>query len=252
MANDRQQMGARLAGALARDVKGRTQPIDRRSMGYRLGSGMMPPPWATGPDGTGNMVPRTEVPTRDMPPYDKAPEATTQPVAYAGGNPYFDERTGQFTGPQAYKNFDLDKALANMRLGAQPQEMQRLSPGVYRGANGSLVDSTGRMLPNQPQRQPMPPQFRNNTNGQYPTNVGQQIGSGINPQYPSNVAQQIANGAMTPIPGQYGNPVMSDPTQAAMQAAQQYGMYQPPPRDVYIGKGMTMPIPQRPVMYGPK
>ena len=225
MANDRQQMGARLAGALARDVKGRTQPIDRRSMGYRLGSGMMPP-------------------------YDKAPEATTQPVAYAGGNPYFDERTGQFTGPQAYKNVGgMGNRIAESM---QPQEMQRLSPGVYRGADGSLVDSTGRMLPNQPQRQPMPPQFQNNTNGQYPTNVGQQIGSGMNPQYPSNVAQQIANGAMTPIPGQYGNPAMSDPTQAAMQAALQYGMYQPPPRDVYIGKGMTMPIPQRPVMYGRK
>jgi len=224
MANDSRGMGGRLAGALARDMR----PMPRRTMpkDYR-----------------------------------------DQPVAYVGGNPYFDERTGQFTGPQAYKNFDLDKALANMRLGAQPQEMQRLSPGVYRGADGSLVNSSGRMLPNQPQRQPMPPQsspmppsrpFGQNLNpnsGAFNPQwylSGQQVGGGMNPQYPSNVAQQIANGAMTPIAGQYGNPAMSDPTQAAMQAAQQYGMYQPPPRDVYIGKGMTMPIPQRPVMYGPK
>lgn len=251
MANDRQQMGARLAGALARDVKGRTQPIDRRSMGYRLGSGMMPPPWATGPDGTGNMVPRTQVPPRDMPPYDKAPEATTQPIAYAGGNPYFDERTGQFTGPQAYKNVGgMGNRIAESM---QPQEMQRLSPGVYRGADGSLVDSTGRMLPNQPQRQPMPPQSSNMpTSRPFGQNFNPNPGP-FNPQwYLSNAAQQIGSSPMTPIPGQYGNPAMSDPTQAAMQAAQQYGMYQPPPRDVYIGKGMTMPIPQRPVMYGPK
>jgi hypothetical protein len=62
-------------------------------------------------------------------------------MAYAGGTPAFNERTGQYQ----------SDIRGPMRAPNMPQtNLQRLSPGVYRDASGALVSPTGRPLPSQP------------------------------------------------------------------------------------------------------
>jgi hypothetical protein len=84
--------------------------------------------------------------------------------AYAGGNPNFDERTGQFTNrdpgfsrgpdrmgmPQAYP----DRIADPMRPQGDRGPLTRLSPGVYRNTQGQLTGPGGRVMPNQPNRNP--------------------------------------------------------------------------------------------------
>jgi len=82
--------------------------------------------------------------------------------AYAGGNPNFDERSGQFTNrdpgfsrgpdrmgmPQAYP----DRIADPMRPQGDRGPLTRLSPGVYRNTQGQLTGPGGRVMPNQPNR----------------------------------------------------------------------------------------------------
>ena len=84
--------------------------------------------------------------------------------AYAGGNPNFDERTGQFTNrdpgfsrgpdrmgmPQAYP----DRIADPMRPQGDRGPLTRVSPGVYRNTQGQLTGPGGRAMPNQPNRNP--------------------------------------------------------------------------------------------------
>jgi len=84
--------------------------------------------------------------------------------AYAGGNPNFDERTGQFTNrdpgfsrgpdrmgmPQAYP----DRIADPMRPQGDRGPLTRVSPGVYRNTQGQLTGPGGRVMPNQPNRNP--------------------------------------------------------------------------------------------------
>lgn len=90
---------------------------------------------------------------------------------------------------------------------SQPQQLTRLSPGVYRDASGALVNQQGGALPNQPQRggmaQPMPtPQGTYGAAGsipgarqdmlQIPPNVPPMPKGGQNMQ---NMGQQLARDA---------------------------------------------------------
>jgi hypothetical protein len=93
--------------------------------------------------------------------------------------------------------------IRDLRRDMQQMPRERLNPGVYRGADGSLVSQQGQMLPNQPRRDQQQPLVQNLQPSPFARD-----------QFPQN-----------------GN--------------MQY--YQPPPQDVYIGRGMSMPIPQRPV-----
>lgn len=77
----------------------------------------------------------------------REPQARIQPMPrgyneardlYAGGNPNFDERTGQY--------------IQNGMQKLQEPPMQRLSPGVYRNAQGQLVNSVGQIQSQQPQQ----------------------------------------------------------------------------------------------------
>jgi len=97
----------------------------------------------------------------------------------------------------------IGRDVRNLQRDMQQMPRERLSPGVYRGADGSLVNQQGQMLPNQPRRDQQQPLVQNLQPSPFARD-----------QFP-----------------QYGN--------------MQY--YQPPPQDVYIGRGMSMPIPQRPV-----
>jgi hypothetical protein len=89
--------------------------------------------------------------------------------AYAGGNPNFDERSGQFNNliryndprsaqgpdrmgmPQAYP----DRIADPMRPQGDRGPLTRLSPGVYRNTQGQLTGPGGRVMPNQPNRNPV-------------------------------------------------------------------------------------------------
>lgn len=95
----------------------------------------------------------------------------------------------------------LVQPIRDLRRDMQQMPRERLSPGVYRGADGSLVNQQGQMLPNQPRRDQQQPLVQN----------------------------------LQPSPF----------------ARDQFQYYQPPPQDVYIGRGMSMPIPQRPVPMPP-
>lgn len=88
--------------------------------------------------------------------------------AYAGGNPNFDERSGQFNNliryndprsaqgpdrmgmPQAYP----DRIADPMRPQGDRGPLTRVSPGVYRNTQGQLTGPGGRVMPNQPNRNP--------------------------------------------------------------------------------------------------
>ncbi len=93
--------------------------------------------------------------------------------------------------------------IRDLRRDMQQMPRERLSPGVYRGADGSLVSQQGQMLPNQPRRDQQQPLVQNLQPSPFARD-----------QFPQNGGMQY---------------------------------YQPPPQDVYIGRGMSMPIPQRPV-----
>lgn len=95
----------------------------------------------------------------------------------------------------------LVQPIRDLRRDMQQMPRERLSPGVYRGADGSLVNQQGQPLPNQPRRDQQQPLVQN----------------------------------LQPSPF----------------ARDQFQYYQPPPQDVYIGRGMSMPIPQRPVPMPP-
>lgn len=94
----------------------------------------------------------------------------------------------------------LVQPIRDLRRDMQQMPLERLSPGVYRGADGSLVNQQGQALPNQPRRDQQP------------------------------LVQNL---------------------QPSPFARDQFQYYQPPPQDVYIGRGMSMPIPQRPVPMPP-
>jgi hypothetical protein len=88
--------------------------------------------------------------------------------AYAGGDPNFDERSGQFNNliryndprsaqgpdrmgmPQAYP----DRIADPMRPQGDRGPLTRVSPGVYRNTQGQLTGPGGRAMPNQPNRNP--------------------------------------------------------------------------------------------------
>lgn len=88
--------------------------------------------------------------------------------AYAGGDPNFDERSGQFNNliryndprsaqgpdrmgmPQAYP----DRIADPMRPQGDRGPLTRVSPGVYRNTQGQLTGPGGRVMPNQPNRNP--------------------------------------------------------------------------------------------------
>lgn len=91
-------------------------------------------------------------------------------IAYAGGNPNFDETTGRFTNQPAQGQIpyrsdlrdmtpqqqqQVQQGIRDLNRDIRQQEMQnltRLSPGVYRNQAGDLVNRRGGMLPNQPDR----------------------------------------------------------------------------------------------------
>lgn len=91
-------------------------------------------------------------------------------IAYAGGNPNFDESTGRFINQPAQGQIpyrsdlrdmtpqqqqQVQQGIRDLNRDIRQQEMQnltRLSPGVYRNQAGDLVNRRGGMLPNQPDR----------------------------------------------------------------------------------------------------
>lgn len=91
-------------------------------------------------------------------------------IAYTGGSRNFDERTGQYNRPpgrpmrgpdqmgmpQAYPD-RIEDPMRNRGRGRDRErgQLTRLSPGVYRNAQGTLVNSRGGRLPNQPRRDNM-------------------------------------------------------------------------------------------------
>ena len=88
--------------------------------------------------------------------------------AYAGGNPNFDERTGQFNNPSRFRDSGFpqgpdrmgmpqaypDRIADPMRPQGDRGPLTRLSPGVYRNTQGQLTGPGGRVMPNQPNRNP--------------------------------------------------------------------------------------------------
>lgn len=88
--------------------------------------------------------------------------------AYAGGNPNFDERTGQSNNLIRYNNPNFpqgpdrmgmpqaypDRIADPMRPQGDRGPLTRLSPGVYRNTQGQLTGPGGRAMPNQPNRNP--------------------------------------------------------------------------------------------------
>lgn len=155
------------------------------------------------------------------------PQARIQPInqpgrAYAGGNPNFDERTGRFINQQPPRPMMGEQIAQGM-----PQQLQRVSPGVYRAADGSLVNGQGGALPQQPQPPQQPNQF---TRDQFP---GRQFSRDMMPQQPMNPwVQQL----------------QPPPNWGAMQQGFAQVFNQPQMQDVNIGKGMSMqvPMPQQP------
>lgn len=87
--------------------------------------------------------------------YNGAPMGN--PDMFAGGNPQFNERRGQMNAqPFSPQGAPATGGPATMgsAQSQRPQRPQvtageRLSPGVYRGSDGSLVGKNGRPLPNQ-------------------------------------------------------------------------------------------------------
>jgi len=88
--------------------------------------------------------------------------------AYAGGNPNFDERTGQSNNLIRYNNPNFpqgpdrmgmpqaypDRIADPMRPQGDRGPLTRLSPGEYRNTQGQLTGPGGRAMPNQPNRNP--------------------------------------------------------------------------------------------------
>ena len=87
---------------------------------------------------------------------------------YAGGNPNFDERSGQSNNLIRYNNPNFpqgpdrmgmpqaypDRIADPMRPQGDRGPLTRLSPGVYRNTQGQLTGPGGRVMPNQPNRNP--------------------------------------------------------------------------------------------------
>lgn len=84
-------------------------------------------------------------PGKPMPMNGNVPKPMLDGIAYAGGNPNFDERTGQFINQGGMGQ-------GNPVRPPQQEQLTRLSPGVYRNSQGQLVNQSGSMLPNQPDR----------------------------------------------------------------------------------------------------
>jgi len=125
------------------------------------------------------------------------------------------------------KGNQLKSALA---VGPRPQ---RLSPGVYRGAAGQLVNQQGKMLPNQPQRmpshsmQPQPQQGMYKDPGYFQNpnlagNVIAGIGRGMQPWQQSGPIFAGGSPNFNEMTGQY-DPAKLAVTQAAMRGMQQFG-----------------------------
>ena len=115
----------------------------------------------------------------------------------------------------------------NMPQPMQPQ-LQRLSPGVYRAPDGSLVNAQGGLLPNQPHR------------------------PSLNPQMPPNWQQSMNQMSQGFQPGFGNKPAITDqmnqwqnalPQQAMLWQQPMNQMQQPQTQDVYIGNAMSMPVP---------
>jgi len=84
---------------------------------------------------------------------------------------------------------------------------QRLSPGVYRGANGGLVNSKGRPLPGQANRQPQPQSV---VQGAI-QGIAQGIGGTPRQEMPQGMMQELIQGATQGAQGLQNNmPGMAD------------------------------------------
>lgn len=126
---------------------------------------------------------------------------------FAGGNPNFDERTGQY------------KPSMSPPL-TQAPPLQRLSPGVYRNSQGQLVGSQGQQLPgaagrmaqHPPQQQPYPGSVLGGLVG----GAGATGGFGNKPYY-FPPGQQMYPGAFQMLPQQ----LMDSALRGAQQGAQQ-------------------------------
>ncbi|MGL5336065.1 MAG: hypothetical protein ACRC9R_07975 [Enterovibrio sp.] len=127
------------------------------------------------------------------------------------------------------EHFPVVRPDPRQRPQAPQQPLERLSPGVYRKADGSLVNQQGQRMPNQPERAPQGPQ--------------QQV---PNPYWRDMIGGQYRQPLIQDGLGQYRGSE-SGPFNAPWQGSP--GMYQPPPQNVSIGHGMHMPIPQPGVPY---
>lgn len=137
----------------------------------------------------------------------------------------------------------------------QIQPLQRLSPGVYRGANGQLVNQQGGALPNQPHPYPQPsqptqagmppmhtlPQPLQPQGGQVPSWVSGEFSRQPLPyQQPMQNLIGAATGAANNMGQAYGNKPYYFPQGQqvpAVQIAPQQGM----PQQAIQGAGMAMP-----------
>jgi len=145
--------------------------------------------------------------------------------AYAGGNPNFDERTGQSNNlirynnpsfpqgpdrmgmPQAYP----DRIADPMRPQGDRGPLTRLSPGVYRNTQGQLTGPGGRVMPNQPNRDAMQGNMTNMFNNMQPQNPQGNISDlynnmqPYNPKGPQGTLPYGGQQPQNPIYGSFGN-----------------------------------------------
>tara|TARA_R110000868_G_scaffold290821_1_gene551010 strand:- start:2704 stop:3333 length:630 start_codon:yes stop_codon:yes gene_type:complete len=142
----------------------------------------------------------------------KVPTGKLPGRVYAGGTPYFDERTGKRTVPP--QSPQMGPPLT------QAPQMQRVSPGVYRNPQGQLIQQQ------QPQRPPMPSQRPGMQPMQQPQEAYTGMGSAFGnkpymfpqPQQPFN--NQFQSGFGTGIGAAFGG-------QPEQMPQQQYNQQQP-------------------------
>lgn len=106
--------------------------------------------------------------------------------------------------------------------------MERLSPGVYRGAEGALVGRGGRPLPQQTQPAPQP--------GMPGIPPGFQPNKGVGPMPPRSEENLMIEGGPAPMPNRSGNWMGGNPGMVAPQ---------PNMRDMFGGQ-----MPQGPIQDG--
>lgn len=145
--------------------------------------------------------------------------------AYAGGNPNFDERSGQFNNliryndprsaqgpdrmgmPQAYP----DRIADPMRPQEDRGPLTRVSPGVYRNTQGQLTGPGGRVMPNQPNRNPAQDNAADMWNNMQPQNPQGNMSNlfndlrSQNPKGPQGTLPYGGQQPQNPIYGSFGN-----------------------------------------------